>query len=164
MDVDRIVPLFVFIGNLCVRTWFCIVETFAVDVLFRTLSIDQCIRRILQTEQKVVLSHSRSLATLLQKKSREKVCTDIKEMKENTKQLNDAVSEKLTLMSCAPNRNNYKHAGSCIEQLLGFWTHEDWDSPWCRRTPKFHDSRRSKGHCIWKHILRLLCKFDRTDD
>lgn len=54
VNVEGIVPLFIQIGDLLVRTWFGTVASLSVDVLIRTSFIYQCIRWIFPTERKLV--------------------------------------------------------------------------------------------------------------
>lgn len=97
---EVIVPLFVRIRDLHVRTWLGIVESLPVDVLLGTDFFNGCMRHIFTTEQKVVLCHLRPVATISTKNSINYIYAETTVFNENTKLGNDAVSKEHNLCRC----------------------------------------------------------------
>lgn len=87
--------LFIPMSELPVRNWFGIVENPAVEVLFKTSIIDQCIRRIFPTECKIVPRHLKPVAIISTKTAIDFIDDKYTSFNVNSQSKDEAPSEEL---------------------------------------------------------------------
>lgn len=78
-------PLFVLIGDLCIHTWFGVVNILAMDVLLGMSFFDRCIRGIFPSERKLFRCNYRPVANILTQKKVNMETTNTEEADVHTK-------------------------------------------------------------------------------
>lgn len=94
MNKEVIVLLSNGIGDPQVRDWFGIAENLAVNILLRTLLIDQCIRGVFPTKRKIFSWHSWLVANITTKKATNMINIDVTVFNGNTKWHKDALTDE----------------------------------------------------------------------
>lgn len=120
VNIDSTVHFFILMSYLCVRAWFRIVESPAVDVLLGALIIARCIRCILPTECKSFPWRSKPMAISSTNKKIISTNADSTVFTVNNHSQDDASSENFKIMSRWPTTHNTCiYASGCIDKLQG---------------------------------------------
>lgn len=155
VNVEKLVPLFVEIGNLRLRTMFEIVENLGFDEWMRTSFIDWRIHGIYTTERKGDVGYPRAVAIVRQRRI-SNYYSPIVTCFTTTKilQIRQHATTIVCVAFCVKWRVQLiiKHVCSSIVKGMA---HENWDPLQYCGTQMFHDCASSIGKSSWKTVLHL---------
>lgn len=105
--------------QLCVRTWFWVVENLTADVLLRTSLVDQCICRMVSTVLKIFPCHLKPVPLFSAKMAINSMNANDVVLKGNTNLQDDASSDEFSVLSHWTSVNNPAYTQVAVR--VSFW-------------------------------------------